>query len=72
MSWDSVWQKLEALLASPGFRPSPPAYAGISLAAFDDSDMKIVGQVPLRPTGGEPQGDVGAYVRAKEIGRAHV
>lgn len=68
MSWDSVWQKLEALLASPGFRSSPPAYAGISLAAFDDSDMKIVGQVPLHPTGGEPQGDVGAYVRAKEDG----
>ena len=37
MSWDSVWKKLEALLASPGFRPSPPAYAGISLAAFDNT-----------------------------------
>lgn len=34
---------------------------------LDDSDMKIVGQVPLRPAG-DPQRDVSDYVRAKEDG----
>ena len=35
---------------------------------FDDSDMKIVGRVPLRPAGGDSLGDEGAYVRGKEDG----
>lgn len=71
MSWDSVRRRLDALLdAAFGFRfcPPSPAYAGVSLAALDDSDMKIVGQVPLRPAKGDTGNDASAYVRAKEDG----
>jgi len=70
MSWDSVCRRLDAWFeAAFGFRfcPPIPAYAGVFLSALDDSDMKIVGQMPLRPAA-DPMGDVNDYVRAREDG----